>query len=470
MFSRASTPISDNRTITGTLVSTEATNPTNPSNPSNPLVPISGNQTLNGTLSTTDSNNPNRTGSYYDGYLLSGVSTGQTVQVDLNASFDTYLQLVNADTGAVLSFNDDSNGTYNSQLAFTVESGINYMIRATSYGAGVTGNYTLTTQAVTLPNGYNPNYGYGLVDAAAAVASTLGESSPFADVTNLGGNNWGLDMVNAPEVWAQGYTGQGVLVAVVDTGVDYNHIDLSGNIWVNSGEIADNGIDDDSNGFVDDIRGWDFVNNDNDPMDLDAHGTHVAGIIAAQNNGFGVTGVAYDATLMPVTVIGNQSTQQYYQNLADGIRYAADNGANVINLSLRTFGDISFVENAIEYAAGLGSVVVMAAGNDGDSQPLYPAYYADDWGIAVGAVNSNNQMASFSNDAGITPLDYVVAPGVSVLSTTPGNTYQSFNGTSMAAPHVAGVAALILSANPDLTSTEVENIITGTANPTGITV
>jgi subtilisin family serine protease len=173
---------------------------------------------------------------------------------------------------------------------------------------------------------------------------------------------------------------------------------------------------------------------------------------------------------MPVTVIGNQSTQQYYQNLADGIRYAADNGANVINLSLRTFGDISFVEDSIEYAAGLGSVVVMAAGNDGDSQPLYPAYYADEWGIAVGAVNSSNQMASFSNDAGITPLDYVVAPGVSVLSTTPGDTYQSFSGTSMAAPHVAGVAALILSANPDLTSTEVENIITGTANPTGITV
>lgn len=196
----------------------------------------------------------------------------------------------------------------------------------------------------------------------------------------------------------------------------------------------------------------------------------MSGIIAAEDNDFGVTGVAPNATIMPVRVIGAQSINEYYQDLADGIRYAADNGADVINLSLRTFRDISGVEAAIEYAAAQGSLVVMAAGNDSASQPGFPAYYATDWGIAVGAVDNTNTMAWFSNEAGTTPLNYVVAPGVSILSTTPGNTYQSLSGTSMASPHVAGVAALMLSANPNLTPEDVVSIITETANPTGITV
>ena len=447
-----------------------------------PGTPISSNETLNGTLSTTDPNNPNRPGKYYDGYLLTGLSVGQTVQVNLDSSaFDTYLQVVNADTGAVLAYDDDSGSGYNSQLNFTVQDGIDYIVRATSYSSGVTGAYTLTTQTLTLPDGYNPNYGYGLVNAAAAVADAIGQS-PFPDVPNLGGNNWGLDMVNAPEAWDQGYTGQGVVVAVLDTGVDYNHSDLNGNIWVNSGEIAGNSIDDDGNGFVDDVRGWDFVSDDNDPMDMDIHGTHVAGTIAAENNGFGVTGVAYDATIMPVRVIGDwdeQDNYEYLEDIAAGIYYAVDNGANVINMSLgydpSWYGgslppEAQLVEDAIQYAAEQGTIVVMAAGNDSASQPGYPAYYASDWGIAVGAVSSTNTMASFSDRAGTTPLDYVVAPGVSVYSTKPGNTYQYLSGTSMAAPHVAGVAALILSANPNLTAEEVESIITQTANPTGITV
>jgi subtilisin family serine protease len=307
-----------------------------------------------------------------------------------------------------------------------------------------------------------------LVDAAAAVAGAVGESSPFPEVAELGGNNWGLDGVNAPEAWAQGYTGQGVVVAVVDSGVDYNHSDLSGNIWVNSGEIADNGVDDDGNGFIDDVRGWDFFDGDNDPMDSDVHGTHIAGTIAAENNGFGVTGVAYNATIMPVRVIDSEGGT--ISDIAAGIRYAADNGADVINLSLGGYFPSTEREEAIRYASDRGVVVVMAAGNEGASQPVYPARYATDWGIAVGAVDSNKTLANFSNRAGATPLDYVVAPGVDILSTTPGNSYQSFDGTSMATPHVAGVAALILSANPNLTPAEVESLLTQTANRTGITV
>ncbi len=434
------------------------------------MTPISDNQTLNGTLSASDPNNPNRDGRYFDGYLLTGADVGEVVQVSLDSStFDTYLQVVNADTGDIITFNDDFDGL-NAQVSFTVEEGIDYIIQATSYSPGTTSNYTITTSSFTLPDAYNINYGYGLVDAAAAVASAIGENNPFPDVPNLGGDNWGLDMINAPEVWEEGFTGEGIVVAVIDTGVDYNHSDLDDNIWVNSGEIAGNGLDDDSNGYVDDFRGWDFVDGDNDSMDLASHGTHVAGTIAAENNDFGVTGVAYDALIMPVRVFDADGYGSW-SDIAAGITYAAANGADVINLSLG--GGTSIVDEvavAVEYAAGLGSVVVMASGNEYASQPGFPANLANEWGIAVGAVDSTKTLADFSNDAGSIPLDYVVAPGVNIWSTTPGDAYEYLSGTSMATPHVAGVAALIFSANPNLTANEVENIITATADPTGIIV
>lgn len=430
--------------------------------------PISASQTFSGTLVSSDPANSLRPGSYYDGYLLTNLTVGQAVQVNMNSAFDAYLQVVNANTGDIVAFNDDAKGT-NSQLAFIVESGVDYIVRATSYGSSVTGNYTLTTQSFTLPEGYNLNYGYGLVDAAAAVASADGQDSAFADVDYFGGqNDWGLNMVKAPEAWAQGFTGEGIVVAVIDTGVDYTHLDLDGNIWVNEGEIVGNGIDDDDNGFVDDVRGWDFVANDNNPMDEEGHGTHVSGTIAAEKNDFGVTGVAYNAKIMPVRVLDAGGSGSV-SNVAAGIRYAADNGADVINLSLGG-GYSSEIEDAVEYATGKGSVVVMAAGNESASQPSSPANSANQWGIAVGAVDSTNRMGNFSNKASIPPLDYVVAPGVNIYSTTPGNSYKSFSGTSMATPHVAGVAALMLSANSNLTPAEVESILTQTANPTGITV
>lgn len=431
--------------------------------------PISGNQTFSGTLVSSDPANTLRPGTYYDGYLLTNLTAGQVVQVNMNSAFDTYLQVVNAATGQVLHFDDDSGPGFNSQLRFTVQEGVDYIIRATSYSTSITGNYTLTTQTITLPEGYNINYGYGLVNASAAVARALGENTPFPDVANLGGINWGNDMVNAPEVWAQGYTGQNTVVAVIDSGVDYTHTDLDANIWVNSDEIAGDGIDNDGNGYIDDIRGWDFVDRDNTPMDLNGHGTHVAGTIAGENNGTGVTGVAYNARIMPVRVLDANGSGTESDVIA-GIHYAVDNGADVINLSLGGDSTSEAEREAIRYAAEHGVVVVMAAGNSGGSSPGYPAHYATDWGIAVGAVNSSNQMPAWSNRAGIPSLDYVVAPGVGVYSTIPGNTYATYNGTSMATPHVAGLAALMLSANPNLTPAQVESILTQTANRTGITV
>jgi subtilisin family serine protease len=202
-------------------------------------------------------------------------------------------------------------------------------------------------------------------------------------------------------------------------------------------------------------------------MDEVGHGTHVSGIIAAENNGIGVTGVAYNATIMPVRVLDSNAGKS--TNIAAGIRYAVNNGANVINLSLGG-GYSSEIESAINYAFDHNVVVVMAAGNESASQPSSPANLAKQRGIAVGAVDTTNKMADFSNKAGILPLDYIVAPGVSIYSTTPGNTYQSFSGTSMATPHVAGVAALMRSANPILTAAQVEDIMRQSATRTGITV
>jgi len=353
-----------------------------------------------------------------------------------------------------------------------------YYVQVSSF-LGNSTNYNLNLSATSIaelniatPSGsFNSNYGYGLVNANAAVSSTLNRSNLFPDIPNLGGNNWALDLINAPEVWNQNITGNGIVVAVVDSGVDYTHPDLDDNIWRNAGEIAGNGIDDDRNGYIDDIRGWDFVASDNNPMDLDfdGHGTHIAGAIAGERNNFGITGVAYNAKIMPVRVLSAFGSGEP-NNVAAGIRYAADNGANVINLSLGSeFVPSNVINNAIQYANNKGSVVVMAAGNSGVEQPDYPARNADRWGIAVGSIDINGSMDYDSNRAGSTPLDYVVAPGVDIYSTTPYDTYDTLTGTSMATPQVAGVAALVLNANPTLTPAQVEYILTTTANRNGLT-
>jgi subtilisin len=308
---------------------------------------------------------------------------------------------------------------------------------------------------------YSSTSGYGLVNAAAAVAKSIGQNT-FADVPNLGGNNGGADLVKAPEAWAKGYTGQGVVVAVVDTGVDYNHADLKDNIWTNTKEIPNNGVDDDGDGYIDDVRGWNFVNNTNEVMDDNNHGTHVSGTIAGENNGVGVTGIAYGAKIMPIKVLDNSGSGSY-SAIANGIYYAVNHGANVVNLSLGGDFPNSTLSSAIDYASKKGVVVVMAAGNNGYPFVSYPAAYANKSGIAVGAVDKNNNIADFSNQPGFTQLAYVTAPGVDIYSTVPGDKYASYSGTSMATPHVAGVVALMLSANHNLTDEQVRQIITNSA-------
>jgi len=333
-----------------------------------------------------------------------------------------------------------------------------------------------TTQAAILRTAsFNSVFGYGLVDASTAVARALGEA-PFPDVPNVGGLQWGVDLVKAPEVWARGYQGQGIVVAVIDSGVDYNHPELQNNIWSNNDEIPNNGIDDDGNGYVDDFRGWDFVENDNDPQDLESHGTHIAGTIASSIGGGGTVGIAPEAEIMILRVLDNAGVGKVSDGI-EAIRYAADNGADVINFSSGGRRFVSEELDAIRYAESRGVVFVSAAGNDSLSTPDFPAATADRVGIAVGSVDLANRFSNFSNQAGPLPLDYVVAPGGDggvedrgdIYSTVPfflgGNSYDFFAGTSMATPHVTGVVALIKEANPSLSVSEIERIIIETANP-----
>jgi len=414
---------------------------------------LSGSQSFQDSVGTADRND------YYRFSLseqsdISLVLSGLTKDADLQL-LDSNGRSLNTST---------KGGSRNENISQVLAAGT-YYARVYPYKSAETDyQLTLNSSSAAVPQGsFDSDYGYGMVDAAAAVARAIGQTTPLSTVADLGGNNWGADRVNAPEAWAQGYTGNDVVVAVLDTGVDYSHVDLRNNIWVNTGEIAGNGIDDDGNGFVDDVRGWDFVSDDNTPLDEDSHGTHVAGTIAATNNNTGVTGIAYDAQIMPVQVLGADGDGSD-AGVAAGIRYAADNGADIINLSLGGNSPSASIRSAIEYATRRGSFTVMASGNDGRNRPDYPARYAIDYGVAVGAANSNGQFANFSNSAGNdSDLQYVVAPGVSILSTTPGNNYRRFSGTSMATPHVAGVVALMLSANAELTHAQIRQILTESA-------
>lgn len=394
------------------------------------------------------------------------VTAGRTYGFQLNGTSLADPALVLRDgAGVQLAANDDAGSTTrNSLITYTASATTTLYLDAGAFADGYTGTYTVVATDQTPPPppvGFSSVDGYG--EASVARALDLLTGQPLARQAPLGGVFWGLDRVGAPTAWAAGVTGAGVTVAVVDTGVDTLHTDLDASLWTNPGEIAGNGIDDDNNGFIDDSRGWDFVSNDNDPMDLNGHGTHVAGTIAAENNGSGQTGVAHGARIMPVRVL-DAAGSGTYAAIARGVRYATANGARVINLSLGGGTGSPDLQSAIQDAAARGVVVVMAAGNDGAATVGYPAAYAASVGMAVGAVDLNGTMASFSNRAGSTPLDYVTAPGVNIYSTLLANTFGYLSGTSMATPHLAGLAALILSYRPTLSAAQVEALITASAS------
>ncbi len=269
-----------------------------------------------------------------------------------------------------------------------------------------------------------------------------------------------LGLSNIPYGWTQNGKHPGgspdVIVAVIDTGVDYNHLDLRNNIWVNNAEIANNGKDDDGNGYIDDIYGWDCVGNDKDPMDDNGHGTHVAGIIAAENNKEGGIGVAYGCKVM-VLKAGNSSGYFNNSDIAEAIQYAYMNGASVINMSFGGSNISVAVEDALESAYN-SCVLVAAAGNDSACNDLscakcdvvkvcYPAALPYVIGVMSTDKDGKN-VSSFSNydHSPYNSVEYeVYAVGEGVGSTWPSNKYACLNGTSMAAPTVSGIAALLRS-------------------------
>jgi subtilisin family serine protease len=310
-------------------------------------------------------------------------------------------------------------------------------------------------------------------DPAVAFAHPLYEArvgavpnDPYFATTGSWGQSypdlWGVHALNAAAGWDVS-TGAGTVIAVVDTGVDFAHADLAANRWINTGEVPANGLDDDGNGYVDDRSGWDFDGDDNDPLDRYGHGTHVAGTAAAVgDNGAGVVGVAWNARVMAVQGLGDDG-DGFTSRLAAGIVYAAMNGADVINNSWGGFGLAEEVYDAIATADALGAVVVSSAGNEGreiDGLLWLPAGHP--LGLTVGALAPDGALAGFSNFG---PRQSIAAPGVDVLSTRSqvmrlpsgtgvGETYLRLSGTSMASPHVAGLAAVVLGADPSLSTAE----------------
>ncbi len=371
-----------------------------------------------------------------------------------------------------------------------------------------------------------PNYkitlleDYSIQDSLrkAALAKMLSRNPPMRDLAKadnppipdapqtttgadpLFAKQWGMLDIGVTDAWKKTKGSEEVVVAVIDTGVDYTHEDLLPNLWRNSAEIPNNGIDDDGNGYIDDVIGWDFVSNDNKPYDLamdpidilfkggnPGHGTHCAGNVAARgDNGKGVAGVAPNVKIMSLRFISEKG-QGTTADAIKAVRYAVDNGAKVMSNSWGSEGEEAgspenqALRDAVQYAQDNGVLFVGAAGNghkgvgynnDTDALPSYPASYDHDIIISVAALDVNNNLGSFSN-WGAKTVD-IGAPGVKVFSTVVDQGYTdvvidkfgfkaTWDGTSMATPHVAGAAALYWSANPTKTWQEVKAAILGSA-------
>ncbi|HEY9725652.1 MAG TPA: S8 family serine peptidase [Chroococcales cyanobacterium] len=383
---------------------------------------------------------------------LSSLSTGKNyIQGELIVKFKpgvqaSEIQSLQADPGYSVLQSTNQLGTQLWQL-----NGISVEDALALYGTNplieyIQPNYNIVLET-TIPNDPSVNQLWGLNNTGQT------GGTPDADI-------------DAPEAWDI-QTGNSVVVGVIDTGVDYTHPDLINNMWTNQAEFNGSpGVDDDGNGYVDDIHGYDFVNNDGDPFDDNGHGTHVSGTIAAEgNNGIGVSGVSWSSEIMALKFLDASGSGTTFDAI-EAIEYATMMGAQITNNSWGGGGYSQALYDAIAAAGAAGQLFIAAAGNNSnnnDVNPSYPASYNLDNVISVAATDSNDQLASFSN-YGATSVD-VAAPGVNIYSTIPGGGYASYSGTSMATPHVTGVASLIWAQDPTLTAQEVKERILATADP-----
>ena len=267
---------------------------------------------------------------------------------------------------------------------------------------------------------------------------------------------WYINQIKIEKSWGFKPTNHKIKIAIVDNGVRMQHEDIEPNLWTNPGEIANNKIDDDGNGYVDDIHGWDVSDNDNDPNpplhkctdNYFTHGTHVAGLASAStDNSRGIVSVGYNTEIIVVKVVPSSSVQDnYYYDAYKGLEYAIAAGADVINVSWGATAMIPEQRAILDRAISQGIIIVASAGNDGGSNPIYPAAYGPV--IAVGATNNEDVKADFSNYG--TWVD-VMAPGVNIYSCKAGSntSYGTWSGTSQAAPIVSGLVGLMISQQPD---------------------
>ena len=275
---------------------------------------------------------------------------------------------------------------------------------------------------------------------------------------------WNLPIIGILEAWEIEVGDPKVVVAVVDTGVFYAHPDLSDQVWKNKDEIPENKIDDDGNGYIDDVYGWDFTDGDNDPTDLTGHGTHVFGIIGAKvNNTIGISGIARNCKVMALragTSLNSGGTGLQDSKSSAAIVYAIDNDAKVINMSWGSVRNSFVLQDAINYAYARGAFLVAAGGNNMDSKVIFPAGYRKV--VAVGSTGMDGKRFYQSNfGSGID----IAAPGAQIISTHINGKYRLLSGTSMATAHIAGIAGLLFSKRINLTHEEVREILVSTAKP-----
>jgi len=279
-----------------------------------------------------------------------------------------------------------------------------------------------------------------------------------------GGTN-GAD-IHATEAWDIATGSSDIVVGIIDTGIDYNHQDLINNIWKNPSEIPNDGIDNDGNGYIDDVYGWNFVSNNNNPIDDNGHGTHVSGTIGASgNNGIGIVGVNWNIKIMALKFLDSGGSG-YTTDAANAINYATKMGVKITNNSWGGGWYSTTLYEVIQQANSSGSLFIAAAGNNGsnnDQYPSYPASYDLPNIISVAATDKNDQLTSFSN-FGVNSVD-IAAPGKDIYSTYLNNTYKNLSGTSMATPHIAGISALILSSNLSLSAQEIKTRLLFSADP-----
>lgn len=294
-------------------------------------------------------------------------------------------------------------------------------------------------------------------DPRVAYTATNDILQSFGEVRpdDLSSGLWGLSAIQAPQAWSitTGDRDSAPLVGVIDSGIDYNHPELKANIWTNPNEVA-NGVDDDGNGIVDDLHGYDAAGRDGDPMDDGSHGTHVGGTIAAAgNDGPGVVGVAWQAQLMPLKFLSGG-----FGDIASAIaaiQYADSQG---VRITSNSWGGSNYNQALKDVLAASPALHICAAGNSGndsDTKPLYPAAYDLDNIVSVAATDSQDQLAGFSN-YGAASVD-LAAPGKTILSTIPNGEYGIKSGTSMATPHVTGVASLVAGRFPGLSNAQLKD-------------